>query len=66
MLPFKLIYSPEYYLPIGQHVFPAEKYWRIHDRLFETGVAEPADFSHHTPHRMKTYCLSTSRSMCRS
>jgi len=44
MLPFKLIYSPEYYLPIGQHVFPAEKYRRVHDRLLETGVAEPSDF----------------------
>ena len=44
MLPFKLIYSDEYYLPIGQHVFPAEKYRRIHRRLIETGVADPADF----------------------
>ena len=33
MLPFKLIYSDAYYLPIGEHVFPAEKYKRIHDRL---------------------------------
>jgi acetoin utilization deacetylase AcuC-like enzyme len=44
MLPFKLIYSPDYYLPIGQHVFPAEKYRRIHDRLLETGVADASDF----------------------
>ncbi len=44
MLPFKLIYSDAYYLPIGQHVFPAEKYKRIHDRLIETGVAEASDF----------------------
>lgn len=44
MLPFKLIYSPDYYLPIGQHVFPGEKYRRVHDHLLETGVAEPADF----------------------
>ncbi|HTZ82248.1 MAG TPA: histone deacetylase [Candidatus Acidoferrales bacterium] len=44
MLPFKLIYSNGYYLPIGHHVFPAEKYRRIHDRLIETGVAEPGDF----------------------
>ena len=44
MLPFKLIYSPDYYLPIGQHVFPAEKYRRIHDRLIESGVAGPDDF----------------------
>ncbi len=44
MLPFKLIYSDEYFLPIGQHVFPAEKYRRVHDRLIESGIADPADF----------------------
>jgi acetoin utilization deacetylase AcuC-like enzyme len=44
MLPFKLIYSNGYYLPIGQHVFPAEKYQRIHDRLLKTGVAQAGDF----------------------
>jgi len=44
MLPFKLIYSDDYYLPIGAHVFPAEKYRRIVDRLLETGVAERLDF----------------------
>jgi acetoin utilization deacetylase AcuC-like enzyme len=44
MLPFKLIYSDEYYLPIGQHVFPAEKYRRVHRRLIETEVADPSDF----------------------
>ena len=44
MLPFKLIYSDDYFLPIGSHVFPAEKYRRIHDRLLETGVAAPSDF----------------------
>jgi acetoin utilization deacetylase AcuC-like enzyme len=44
MLPFKLVYSNGYYLPIGQHVFPAEKYRRIHDRLLETGVAQASDF----------------------
>jgi len=44
MLPFKLIYSDDYFLPIGAHVFPAEKYQRIHQRLLETGVAEPQDF----------------------
>jgi len=25
MLPFKLVYNNAYYLPIGNHVFPAEK-----------------------------------------
>jgi len=44
MLSFKLVYSDDYYLPIGAHVFPAEKYKRIHDRLLETNVAETADF----------------------
>src|SRR6266496_3165301 len=44
MLPFKLIYSDNYFLPIGQHVFPAEKYLRVHDKLIETGIADQADF----------------------
>ncbi|MGA7514414.1 MAG: histone deacetylase [Candidatus Sulfotelmatobacter sp.] len=44
MLPFKLIYSDAYYLPIGEHVFPAEKYKRVHDRLLAAGVAEAGDF----------------------
>jgi acetoin utilization deacetylase AcuC-like enzyme len=48
MLPFKLVYSDDYYLPIGSHVFRAEKYKRIHDRLLASGIAEPSDFV--TPH----------------
>src|SRR5713101_3543027 len=44
MLPFKLIYSDDYYLPIGQHVFPAQKYKRVHDQLIESGVADQPDF----------------------
>ena len=44
MLPFKLIYSEDYFLPIGAHVFPAEKYRRVHDHLIATHVAEPTDF----------------------
>ena len=44
MLPFKLIYSDDYYLPIGSHVFPAEKYRRIQQSLLESGVADPGDF----------------------
>src|SRR6202451_1981005 len=73
MLPFKLVYSDDYYLPIGSHVFPAEKYQRIHKRLLETGVADPKDFVKpqpasdqdillvHTPqyvHKLKTGTLS--------
>jgi len=44
MLPFKLVYTDDYYLPIGAHVFPAEKYRLIHKRLLESGIAEPGDF----------------------
>jgi acetoin utilization deacetylase AcuC-like enzyme len=44
MLPFKLIYSDHYFLPIGAHVFPAEKYRRVHDQLIRDGLAELRDF----------------------
>jgi acetoin utilization deacetylase AcuC-like enzyme len=44
MLTFKLIYSNAYFLPIGNHVFPAEKYRRIRDRLIATKVADAGDF----------------------
>jgi len=78
MLPFKLIYSDAYYLPIGDHVFPAEKYRRIRDRLIATGVAETTDFLEpqpasdqdillvHTPeyvHKLKTGTLSPREEM---
>src|SRR5437879_11513393 len=78
MLPFKLVYSNGYYLPIGQHVFPAEKYRCVHDRLVREGVAEAADFLEpvpatdqdillvHTPeyvHKLKTGTLSPREEM---
>ena len=44
MLPFKLVYSDGYFLPLGAHVFPAEKYRLIHQRLLATGLALPEDF----------------------
>ena len=44
MLPFKLVYAEKYYLPIGSHIFPAQKYTLVHDRLLRTGVAGPEDF----------------------
>ena len=44
MLPFKLIYSDDYFLPIGEHVFRADKYRRVHDQLLENNVADPTDF----------------------
>ncbi|MGC1371248.1 MAG: histone deacetylase [Candidatus Sulfotelmatobacter sp.] len=43
MLPFKLVYSDAYYLPIGPHVFPAEKYRRVRDRLLSEHIAENED-----------------------
>src|SRR5436189_3012385 len=49
MLAFKLIYSDGYYLPIGQHVFPAEKYRRVHQPLIKTGVADAFDFLNPSP-----------------
>ena len=44
MLPFRLVYSSGYYLPIGEHVFPAQKYRMIHDRLLQKHLAAPEDF----------------------
>src|SRR5208283_4048566 len=44
MFPFKLVYSDDYLLPIGTHVFPSEKYKLVHDRLLESGIAEASDF----------------------
>jgi acetoin utilization deacetylase AcuC-like enzyme len=49
MLPFKLVYSDDYYLPIGIHVFPAQKYRYIHQRLLETEVVESSDFLRPSP-----------------
>ncbi|MCI0349649.1 MAG: histone deacetylase [Acidobacteriales bacterium] len=44
MLPFKLVYSNDYYLPIGAHVFPAQKYRLIHQCLLQKEIAEAQDF----------------------
>jgi acetoin utilization deacetylase AcuC-like enzyme len=77
-LPFKLVYSDDYYLPIGAHVFPAQKYRLIHKRLLETGIAEAADFITPQPaqdedillvhtreyvHKLKTGTLSAEEEM---
>ncbi|HKT23341.1 MAG TPA: histone deacetylase [Terriglobales bacterium] len=43
-LPFSLVYSDQYFLPIGAHVFPAQKYRMIHDRLLSTDEADADDF----------------------
>src|SRR3954462_799445 len=44
MLPFQLVYSDGYHLPIGPHVFPAQKYRLIHERLLADGIARREDF----------------------
>ena len=44
MLPFKLVYHPEYDLDLGPHVFPSKKFKLIHDALIEEGIAEATDF----------------------
>ena len=40
----KLVYSDDYYLPIGAHVFPAEKYRLVHARLLKEKIAAASDF----------------------
>src|SRR5689334_17903817 len=44
MLPFSLVYHDGFYLPLGGHVFPGEKYKLIQQRLVETRVATESDF----------------------
>ncbi|MGD0908950.1 MAG: histone deacetylase [Candidatus Acidiferrales bacterium] len=44
MLPFKIVYHPQYDLNLGPHVFPSKKFKMIHDSLLEEGIAEEADF----------------------
>ena len=44
MLPFKLVYSEKYFLPIGEHVFRADKYRMIRERLFGLGVVDESNF----------------------
>src|SRR3984957_4022946 len=78
MLPLKLIYSDRYYLPIGAHVFPAEKYRCVRDRLLATGAADATDFLEPEPatdqdillvhtqeyvHKLKTGTLSPHEEM---
>jgi acetoin utilization deacetylase AcuC-like enzyme len=73
MLPFKVVYSEEYYLPIGEHVFPAAKYRALAQYLLDQNLVsqddmiapKPADDDDvllvHTPlyvHKLKTGALS--------
>lgn len=42
--PFKLVYSPQYQVDIGSHVFPTNKYFLIYNRLLEEGIFSKKDF----------------------
>ena len=44
MLPFKLVYHPDYDFHLGLHVFPSIKYRMIRERLLGEGFAEEEDF----------------------
>ena len=44
MLPFRLIFHPAFTVDLGPHVFPAQKYRQVRDRLLETGAADHGDF----------------------
>ncbi len=44
MLPFKLVYSEKYFLPIGEHIFRADKYRLIRERLLREHFADESDF----------------------
>jgi acetoin utilization deacetylase AcuC-like enzyme len=44
MLPFRLVFHPSFTVDLGRHVFPAQKYRLVRDRLLETGLADHGDF----------------------
>lgn len=44
MLPFKLVYNERYCLPIGKHVFRADKYRLVRERLLSAGKVDECDF----------------------
>ena len=44
MLPFRVLFHPEFTVDLGPHVFPAQKYRLVHDALLEAGIASPGDF----------------------
>lgn len=44
MLPFRIVYHEGYDLNLGEHVFPAQKYRMVRERLLKEGWARPEDF----------------------
>jgi acetoin utilization deacetylase AcuC-like enzyme len=51
VLPFPIVFHEGYDLDLGFHVFPAEKFGLIHDRLLELEIAGPEDFVRPEPAR---------------
>jgi len=49
MLPFKLVYSERYFLPIGEHIFRADKFRLIIDRLLQEGAIDRTDLIEPSP-----------------
>jgi acetoin utilization deacetylase AcuC-like enzyme len=56
-LPFYLVYHEGYYLPLGAHVFPAQKYRLIQNRLLEDGIAGEEDFLRPEPAKTEDILL---------
>jgi acetoin utilization deacetylase AcuC-like enzyme len=44
VLPFKLLFHPRFTVDLGPHVFPAQKYRLVRERLLTAGLASEADF----------------------
>lgn len=71
MLPFKLVWHPDYDLNLGSHVFPSNKFRLIRDRLLAERFAAHADFVQpepapdedvllvHTPEWVEKLCKGT-------
>jgi acetoin utilization deacetylase AcuC-like enzyme len=49
MLPIRFLYSDGYDLNLGAHVFPAQKYRFVRNKLLEDGTAQPEDFDEPQP-----------------
>ena len=45
MLPFKVVYHPDYDLNLGPHVFPSQKFRLIQSQLLHDGIAVLEDFA---------------------
>jgi acetoin utilization deacetylase AcuC-like enzyme len=49
VLPFRLFYDPRFCVDLGPHVFPAQKYRLVRERLIDARIATEADFQRSEP-----------------